>query len=229
MTVQRVRRWGSYENCYVVIAEQLGTLPRAICSHDQEVAMVSQPVPYLTPAEYLALEREAETRSEYHDGELVAMVGASRVHNLITVNCSREVSAQLKGRPCETYANDMRVSVPAVNRYFYPDIVVVCGEPQFEDSSVDTLLNPTVIIEVLSDSTERFDRGRKFAYYRTLPSLRGYLLIAQDEYRVDAYRKGDDGRWLLEDAQGRDATLPLGIEGCTLVLGDVYDRIALPE
>jgi Uma2 family endonuclease len=191
--------------------------------------MVSQPVPYLTPAEYLALERRAETRSEYHDGELLAMVGASREHNLIVLNCGREISAQLKGRPCETYANDMRVKVAAVNRYFYPDLVIVCGEPQFEDSSVDTLLNPTVIIEVLSDSTERFDRGKKFAYYRTLPSLRGYLLIAQDEYRIDAYRKDTDRRWLLEDAQGRDATLALGIADCTLALREVYDRIDLPE
>jgi Uma2 family endonuclease len=191
--------------------------------------MVSQPVPYLSPAEYLSLERQAETRSEYHDGELVAMVGASREHNLIVVNSGREISAQLKGRPCETYANDMRVNVPAVNRYFYPDIVVVCGEPQFEDDSVDTLINPTVIIEVLSDSTERFDRGRKFAFYRTLPSLRGYLLIAQDEYRIDAYHKDADGRWLLEDAQGLDATLALGVADCTLALREIYDRVMLPQ
>lgn len=191
--------------------------------------MVSQPVPNLSPAEYLALERQAETRSEYHDGELVAMVGASREHNLVVLNSGREITSQLKGRPCETYANDMRVKVPAVNRYFYPDLVIVCGEPQFEDDAVDTLLNPTVIIEVLSDSTERFDRGKKFSFYRTLPSLRGYLLIAQDEYRIDAYRKDNDGRWLLEDAQGLDAILDLGVADCALALREVYDRVVLPE
>lgn len=191
--------------------------------------MVSQPVPYLSPAEYLALERQAETRSEYHDGELVAMVGASREHNLVVSNTVSSLIIQLRGRPCETYANDMRVNVPAVNRYFYPDIVIVCGEPQFEDDTIDTLINPTVIIEVLSDSTERFDRGKKFACYRTLPSLRGYLLIAQDEYRIDAYRKDGNGRWLLEDAQGLDAALDLGVADCTLALREIYDRVVFPE
>jgi Uma2 family endonuclease len=194
----------------------------------REAAMVSQPIPFLTPDEYLALERQAETRSEYHDGELVAMVGASRAHNLIVVNSATSINAQLRGKPCETYANDMRVKAAAVRRYFYPDLVVVCGEPQFEDAQVDTLLNPTLIVEVLSDSTERFDRGRKFACYRTIPSLAGYLLIAQDEYRIEAYRKEADGRWRLEEAQGRDASLPLGIADCRLALAEVYDRVQLP-
>jgi Uma2 family endonuclease len=189
--------------------------------------MVTQPRPHLTPAEYLAMERQAETKSEYHDGEIVAMAGASREHNLIAMNTVRELSTQLRGRPCETYPSDMRVRIPARNISTYPDIVVVCGEPEFEDAEVDTLLNPTVIIEVLSSSTERYDRGRKFAQYRTLPSLREYLLIAQDEHRIDYYRREADGNWFIGEAQGRDATLTLAI-GCTLALADIYERITLP-
>lgn len=190
--------------------------------------MVTQPRPYVTPVEYLALERQAETKSEYHDGEIVATAGASREHNVIVLNTGRELSAQLRGRPCEAYVNDMRVRIPARNIYTYPDLVVVCDEPQFEDAEVDTLLNPTVIIEVLSLSTERYDRGRKFAQYRTLPSLREYLLIAQDEYRIDYYRREADGNWFIGEAQGRDAILTLAI-GCTLALADIYERITLPE
>lgn len=102
----------------------------------------------------------------------------------------------------------MRVWIPAHRVYTYPDVVVACGEPQFEDTAVDTLLNPALIIEVLSDSTERYGRGKKFAYYRTLPSLGEYLLVAQDEYRIDYYRREADGRWVLGDARGRDAALP---------------------
>lgn len=191
--------------------------------------MVSQPIPYLTPAECLALERAAETRSEYHDGELVAMAGASRAHNLITGNTVTSLNIQLRGKPCETCANDMRVKIPTVRRYLYPDLVVVCGEPEFEDDVVDTLLNPDVVIEVLSFSTERVDRGRKFARYRALPTLAHYLLIAQDEYRIDAYRKGDDGLWFLAGAVGRDATLPLGLADCRLALADIDERVRLAE
>jgi Uma2 family endonuclease len=190
--------------------------------------MVTQPRPHLTPAEYLALERRAETRSEYHDGQIVAMAGASREHNAIVFDTVAVISLQLRGRPCEGYANDMRVWIPAHRVYVYPDIVIVCGEPEFEDAEVDTLLNPTVIIEILSSSTERYDRGRKFAQYRTLPSLREYLLIAQDEYRIDYYRREGDGNWFIGEAQGRDATLTLAI-GCTLALADIYERITLPD
>lgn len=182
----------------------------------------------LTPAEYLALERGAEVRSEYLDGTVVAMTEASRAHNLLVVNLGREISLQLRGHPCETYTSDMRVRIPAHNVYTYPDVVVACGEPKFEDAEVDTLLNPALIIEVLSDSTERYDRGKKFAYYRSLPSLGEYLLVAQDEYRIDYYRREADGRWLIGDAHGRDATLDLVAGGCTLALADVYERVTLP-
>jgi Uma2 family endonuclease len=124
--------------------------------------MSSQPTAYLTPEQYLAIEREADHKSEYVDGEMVAMTGASRRHNLVAFNLTREISRQLRGRPCEGYASDMRVRVPSARLYTYPDVVVVCGDPLFEDGYVDTLLNPTLIIEVLSESTELYDRGKKF-------------------------------------------------------------------
>src|SRR5262249_28879993 len=120
--------------------------------------MSTQRRPRLSAKEYLAIERKNEFRSEFIDGEIVAMTGASRRHNLIVTNLTREISNQLKGKPCELYSNDMRVKVPSARIYTYPDIVVVCGEPKFEDNQFDTLLNPTLIIEVLSDSTESYDR-----------------------------------------------------------------------
>jgi Uma2 family endonuclease len=132
----------------------------------------------LTPEEYLARERQVDTKSEFYDGELFAKAGASRSHNLIVGNVTGELRAQLRGRPCEVYPADMRVKVSETGLYAYPDVVVVCGEPRFEDEHLDTLLNPTVIVDVLSPSTEAYDRGEKFAQYRKLASLREYVLIA---------------------------------------------------
>lgn len=171
---------------------------------------------YVTPEEYLARERVAETKSEYVRGEVFLMVGASRKHNLICVNLVRELSRRLKGRPCEVYTADMRVRIPPADRYTYPAVSVVCGEPEFEDAHGDTLLNPTVIIEVLSDSTESIDRGRKAADDRAIASLAEYLLIAQDEYRVEQYVKQADGRWLLTDIRSLDGVVELPSIGCVL-------------
>jgi Uma2 family endonuclease len=128
--------------------------------------MTSQPKTYLTREEYLAIERKSEFRSEYFDGDMVAKTGASRHHNLIVANITRELGQQLKGKPSELYANNMRVKVTSTGLYTYPDVVVVCGEPKFEDEYIDTLLNPTLIVEVLSSSTELYDRGKKFGHYR---------------------------------------------------------------
>lgn len=191
--------------------------------------MASQPKPHLTPGEYLALERRAETKNEYHDGEIVALAGASREHNLIVGDVNAVLIGQFRGRGCETYTSDMRVRIPTQDLYCYPDIVVVCGPPQFEDTEVDTLLNPGMIIEVLSHATERYDRSRKFAQYRTIPMLTKYVLIAQDEPRIDYYRRDPDGRWFIGEAYGHDATLTLAIGGgCTLALADIYARVTLP-
>jgi Uma2 family endonuclease len=190
--------------------------------------MSSLPKRRLTPAEYLALERRAEYRSQFYDGEIFAMAGASREHNLIAGNVSRELGNQLKGRPCETYQTDMRVRVSETGLYTYPDVVVVCGEPQFEDDQVDTLLNPTLIVEVLSPTTEAYDRGDKFEQYRALPSLAEYVLIAQDRYRVERFARQPDGQWLFAAASRLDEAVHLTSIACRLPLSEVYDRLNLP-
>jgi Uma2 family endonuclease len=182
---------------------------------------------YITPKEYLAIERAAEYKNEYVNGEIFAMTGASRKHNLISGNIYGELREQLKGRPCEVYPGEMRVKAPAARSYVYPDVVVVCGEPQFEDDYLDTLLNPTVVVEVLSKSTESYNRVDKTAYYRTIESLTEYLLVAQEEYRVEQYLKQADGRWLLSDVRSLENVIALEGIGCSLALRDIYDRIVI--
>lgn len=190
--------------------------------------MSSQPETYLTPEEYLAIERRAETKSEYFGGEMFAMVGASRKHNLIATNIVISVGQQLKKRPCELYTSDMRVKIPATGLYTYPDVTVACGEPKFEDEFVDTLLNPTLIVEVLSASTASYDRIKKFGYYRTIESLAEYLLVAQDEHKVEQYAKQSDGRWMLSDIRSLEGVVELASIECRLMLADVYDKVSLP-
>lgn len=182
---------------------------------------------YTTPEEYLAFERKAENRNEYVNGEIFALAGASRKHNLIVWNISGELKQQLKGKFCEAYASEMRVKASAARSYGYPDVVVVCGEPQFEDDFFDTLLNPTMVVEVLSKSTESYNRLAKAAYYRTIESLAEYLLVAQDEYRVEQYVKQADGRWLLSDVRSLENMVELKSINCSLALVDLYDRISI--
>ncbi|HMA36345.1 MAG TPA: Uma2 family endonuclease [Chloroflexia bacterium] len=177
-----------------------------------------------TPEEYLAHERQADYKSEYIAGQIVAMSGVSREHSLINMNLARVLSTQLLDRPCEAHASDLRVKVSAQGLYTYPDITVVCGEPQWEDAQVDTLLNPTLIVEVLSPSTEAYDRGAKFGYYRALPSLQEYLLVAQDRMLVEHFVRADAG-WLLTDPA---AVIQLPAIGCTLPLAEVYRKVVLP-
>ena len=180
--------------------------------------------PRYTPEEYLALERKAEYKSEYVNGEIIAMAGASRQHNLIAGNLYREISQQLRGRPCEAYISDMRVKVSHTGLYAYPDVVVVCGEIRFEAASNDTLLNPLVIVEVLSASTEAYDRGEKFAHYRRLESLQEYLLVAQDKIRIEHYvRQGT--QWVLSEVSDLHDTVHLASIGCDVVLQEVYDKV----
>jgi Uma2 family endonuclease len=190
--------------------------------------MSSQLNAHISPEEYLGIERKSEIRSEYLNGEMFAMVGASREHNLIVANLTREITQQLKGKPCELYPTDMRVRIPATGLYTYPNVVVVCGEPLFEDEHVDTLLNPTLIIEVLSESTESYDRGKKFSHYQTVSALVEYLLVAQDEYRIEQFVKQPDGHWLYSDARSPEGSLELASIQCVLALKEVYDRVALP-
>lgn len=189
--------------------------------------MSRQAKTYITPEEYLSLERQAEYKSEYFDGEVFAMVGASRKHNLITTNISRELSQQLKNKPCEVYSSDMRVRIPNANLYTYPDLSVACDEPKFEDAEVDTLLNPTLIVEVLSRSTAAYDRGGKFAFYRTIESLNEYLLVSQNTFHVEQYAKQPDGRWLLSDFRAPEDMLQLDSVQCSLSVKEIYDKVSV--
>jgi Uma2 family endonuclease len=182
----------------------------------------------LTAQQYLEIERRAEYKSEFLNGEMFAMSGASRAHNLIATNVTRELSGQLRGRPCETYASDMRVKVSETGLYTYPDVLVVCGEAEFEDAQVDTLLNPTVIVEVLSPSTEAYDRGEKFAQFRELASLREYVLITQDRPRIERFRRSEGQDWLFSAVDGLEESAHLTSIGCDLALADVYERVQFP-
>ncbi len=186
---------------------------------------MAQPKTPLSPEDYLSWERAEEVKHEYRDGEIVAMTGASREHILISSSITGVLYRQLEDRPCEIYPNDMRVWLPQTKRYVYPDLSVVCGEPQFGDDYLDNLLNPLVVIEVLSPSTEGYDRGEKFHHYRTIPSLREYLLIAQDAYRIEHFVRQGEQHWLLTVADGLAASVYLPSIDCTLRLADVYKKV----
>jgi Uma2 family endonuclease len=180
--------------------------------------------PRITPEEYLALERKAQHRSEYVNGRIYAMTGASRSHNRIVLNLGAGLHAQLRGGPCEAFVTDMRVKVSSTGLYTYPDVVGVCGEPRFEDAQLDTLLSPTVILEVLSESTEGYDRGEKFAHYRRLESLREYVLVAQDRLRVEHFAR-DGERWVMTEVSGAEGILELPAIGCRVALREAYERV----
>jgi Uma2 family endonuclease len=192
------------------------------------MTMSRQPESYITPEEYLAFERQAEYKNEYFDGEIFAMTGASRKHNLINVNIAAVLHDQLRNHPCEIYSSDMRVRIPNANVYTYPDVAVACGEPLFEDDHVDTLINPILIVEVLSKSTASYDHVKKFGYYRSVASLMEYLLVAQDEYRVEQYTKQSDDHWLLTDIRSLEETVNLVSIQCALPLGEMYRKVQLP-
>ena len=186
-----------------------------------------QPQPQLTPEEYLALERQCEAKHEYYAGKIYAMAGASRKHVAIVTNISYVLVGQLKGRSCVVFASDLRVKVGKTGLYTYPDIVVVCGESHFDDEHEDTLLNPTVIVEVLSESTEAYDRGQKFAHYRTLGSLSDYLLVTQDSARIEHFRRQPGNVWLFSEVTGLGDTVIVDSISCRLPLTDVYDKVNL--
>jgi Uma2 family endonuclease len=175
--------------------------------------------------EYLAWEREQPTKHELIDNYVIAMAGASREHNNIVVDTATSLNIQLRKKPCETYAGDMRIQVDPKGTYTYPDVVVICGEPQFDDEQhVDTLLNPTVIVEVLSPSTESIDRLPKLDQYRKLPSLQAYLIVSQDSARIELHTRQDKG-WFYEDTVGLDATVNIESIDCELPLEDVYAKV----
>ena len=187
--------------------------------------MSLQPKSLYTPEEYLALERKAEYKSEYFAGEIFAMSGASERHNLIVGNVFAMLHIQLRKRPCRVYMSDMRVRVSPTGLYTYPDIVALCGEPQFDDEQKDTLLNPAVIIEVLSPSTEAYDRGEKFAHYRKLSSVAEYVLISQEKPHVEHFVRQPDNQWLLSETSNLHDAVQLPSINCALALDEVYEKV----
>jgi Uma2 family endonuclease len=193
--------------------------------------------PSCTVGEYLALERASEERHEFLDGQVYAMAGESIRHGDICTNLVAELRSQLKGTPCHVLSKDMKVRSGPVPRsrlsskglFSYPDVVIICGEPQFHDEYQDVVLNPTVIIEVLSPSTEAFDRGEKWSRYQTwLPSLTDYLLVSQSKPLVEHFRRQPKDEWCYSPVRGLDGRLVLDAIDCTLRLEEVYDRVVFP-
>jgi Uma2 family endonuclease len=180
---------------------------------------------FLTPEEYLKIERNAEFKSEYLNGEMFAMAGVRRAHDLIAMNVYRVLGNQLLERDCHVYSSDMRVKIKKIDKYTYPDVAVTCGKEVFEDDQVDTLLNPIVIIEILSDSSKAYDPGKKFQHYQFIDSLVEYILIAQDTIHVDHYVRQKDKTWLRYEYKNPDDTVKLESIGCELALKDIYMKL----
>ena len=182
----------------------------------------------MTTAEYLVIERKAATRSEFSNGEMFAMAGARWPHNYARDNLNGELHTRFKGGPCRAISGDMRVRVALDGPYCYPDLVIICTEPEFEDDELDTLLNPLVIVEVLSESTERFDRGLKFRQYQRIDSFREYLLISPDEPLIDQFVRQENGTWALSNVAGLDAILSLTSVPVRIPLSDIYADVTFP-
>jgi len=191
--------------------------------------MASQPIQRYTPEEYLAIEREAEFRSEYFGGEDVAMAGNSLEHIAIVTNLVVELGTRFRGTTCRVLATEMRVQIQETGAYVYPDIITICGEPRLTDSRFDTLLNPEVIFEVLSPSTEAHNRGLKWAHYRRLESLREYIMVSQDRPQIERYIRMENGEWLLKECVGLDAVLSIDSVNATIPLSEIYDRVSFPD
>jgi Uma2 family endonuclease len=182
----------------------------------------------LTESEYLALERESLDKHEYWDGEVFAMAGASFVHNQIVGNLTRVLGNLVLDTPCIVLPSDMKVRVPLrKGGYVYPDVSIVCGKPEHIDERTDVITNPLVVVEVLSGSTELFDRGEKFAGYRSLPSLVDYLLVAQDQVRIEHYARGPDGTWVLRELGPGTRLQCMGLPG-EITIDDIYRKVSLP-
>jgi Uma2 family endonuclease len=187
--------------------------------------MATNPIPKISEEQYLAIERAAEFKSEFLDGEMFAMAGTSNTHLLLQTNLIVEVHPAVRDRGCVALGSDSRVKVSS-RAYFYPDVSVVCGELVSADEHDDTLLNPVVIFEILSPSTEKYDRGLKFQHYRTLASLRDYILVSQEQIRVEQFTRQPDGTWTFRDYQSLDEQLKIASIGVDIALQRIYDRVA---
>jgi Uma2 family endonuclease len=193
---------------------------------DGEDPMATRALHHYTPDEYLARERGAPFKSEYRDGHIFAMVGTTSRHNLITGNVHALLWTTFRGGPCRAFVADLRVRIERGNHYVYPDVAALCEEPRFQDGVLDTLMNPALVVEVLSESTEAYDRGEKFAAYRQIETLREYVLIAQDRVAVDRYRRNGD-LWTLTSFDSVDGVLELDSVGAPLPLAEIYEGVEL--
>jgi Uma2 family endonuclease len=187
--------------------------------------MASLPKAYITPEEYLALDRKAEVKSEYYAGRIIAFAGVSKRHNLIVANVLAGIHRQLIDRPCNVYPSDMRVRISNTGMYAYPDVVVTCGEELFADDNSDILLNPIALFEVLSESTANYDRGDKFEHYRRIDSLREVILVFQELYRIDQYVRQNDTQWLLTEFHAAGDIIKFRSITCELTLKEIYAKV----
>ncbi len=187
--------------------------------------MLQREKTYISPEEYLAMEEKADQKSEYFNGEVFMMVGASINHNRITGNINAFFNAALANTTCESFASDMRLQVKANGLYTYPDVMVVCGKPEFAAGRNDTLTNPILIVEVLSPSTKNYDRGQKFMLYRAIETLMDYVLVDQDRPHVEYFHRLDDGRWILTEFDTADATLHLEALQLDIPITRIYQKV----
>ncbi len=186
---------------------------------------VAHPVHRLTEAEYLEIERRAPIKSEFLDGEMFAMSGGTSAHSLIAANMTRAIGNQLEGSPCVVYTSDLRVKVQPDGLYTYPDLSVACGGEEFADENNDTLLNPVVIVEILSDSREAYDRGKKFALYRQIPSLREYVLVSQHQPLLEQFIRQENAEWLLRVVSGLESKLSLSSIAITIEMAKIFANV----
>lgn len=188
------------------------------------MALAQQKILY-SPEEYLEFERKSETRHEYIDGEIFEKASANKRHNRISVNVIRLLGNQLLERDCNVYGNDMRVRITSTGKYTYPDVIAVCGEEIYEDETEDTLLNPMLIVEVLSKSTEAYDRGGKFEYYQMIESFGEYVLITQEPFRVEQFVRKEKNVWTYFEFRSPEDVVKLNSINCELVLQDIYHKV----
>jgi Uma2 family endonuclease len=187
-------------------------------------SMASNPDYYVTPEEYLVIERKAETKSEYVDGTIYAMAGATERHNTLVANLIMSIGIQLRGRPCKVYPSDLKVRIPNSTRFFYPDVSVVCGEAVFADDHKDVILNPILLVEVLSEATAAFDRGTKFISYQQIESLKECLLVAQNEQLVEHFTRQRGDSWIYRKVTSANGVLALSSIQCEITLKEIYDK-----
>jgi Uma2 family endonuclease len=192
-----------------------------------DVIMSAIPKPLLTAEQYLERERRADFRSEFYRGEMFARAGGPPPHSLITANIICELGIALKGGQCTAYESNLRIRIPVTGLYTYPDASVICGSLEYDDEHHDTVINPTLFVEVLSDSAEAYDRGKKFNHYRQLDSLQELLLVAQDSARVERFARNAGGTWTLTVVTGLDRSLHLPSIAVTISLAEIYDKVDL--